>query len=154
MHAHTSPIVFTAGSYLYNISLFYGLKETCISTVSPRQCRDFLIRVSSALSFSKKNVIRLDMFEMCFLCNKKKKHIYTCVYIYIYMYIYIYIYIYYSPNKSSCWGPGYVVRGPDSRCRIQICARELASVASRESRVASRLPKLKIRKLAAAAAKL
>ena len=61
-----------------------------------------------------------------------------------------------SPNKRSFRGPGWVVRLLDSRRRAKICARELASVASRG--VSRGLPplttKVKIQNLAAAAAEI
>ena len=46
---------------------------------------------------------------------------------------------FFFPHKRSFRGPGGVIMGVDSCCQAKICARELASVASRGSPVASRL---------------
>ena len=54
--------------------------------------------------------------------------LYLDVGIYIFVYLYIYLYTY-SPNKRSFRGPGGA--GRDCRSGPKICARELASVASR-----------------------
>ena len=65
---------------------------------------------------------------------------------YIYIYISIYIYLSVFPNKRSFKGSGGV-RGLDSQHQAQICARELASVASRGGEgglVAPRLSNTKI----------
>ena len=71
-------------------------------------------------------------------------HIYKEIrYIYIYIYIYIHIFIYISQKQRSFRGPGGVY-GLGLRHWAQICARKLASVASKGSPVASRLVNTKI----------
>ena len=54
------------------------------------------------------------------------------------MYIYIQLYECFFPNKHSFRSPGGVDRGLDTRSRAKICARELASIASRGPPVVSR----------------